>query len=186
MLAILLTMTAATTLTSCEWWEDDAIAHTLEGTWKGNMYVTSYYDNRYYTATATEITFLRDPYRYSSGDGYWVDYYSGAPWDYVANHIRWTVDNRRIKVYFVEENTEVFIYDYHLNDDRFSGWIEDGDNDVEFNLYHTSSPNWSSYSYWGYDDWYGYDYWARTTPDADNDSTTVPEKPKRIIGTAKE
>jgi len=186
MLAILLTMTAATTLTSCEWWEDDAIAHTLEGTWKGNMYVTSYYDNRYYTATATEITFLRDPYRYSSGDGYWVDYYSGAPWDYVANHIRWTVDNRRIKVYFVEENTEVFIYDYHLNDDRFSGWIEDGDNDVEFNLYHTSSPNWSSYSYWGYDDWYGNDYWARTTPDADNDSTTVPEKPKRIIGASKE
>ena len=188
MLAILLTMTAAATLTSCEWMEDGAIARTLEGTWKGNMYVSSYYNGRTYTATATEITFLRDPSRYSSGDGYWVDYYSNAPWDYVANHIRWTVDNRNIRVYFVEENTEVFIYDYSLNDDRFRGWLEDGDNDVEFNLYHVSSPNWSSYNRWGYDDWYDYyyddyGYWSRETRSATGDSIkTKPEKPVRIIG----
>lgn len=188
-LAILLTIAAAATFTSCDWMEDEAIARTLEGTWKGNMYVSSYYDGYTYTATATEITFLRDPSRYSTGDGYWIDYYSGAPWDYVANHIRWTVDNKRIRVYFVEENTEVYIYDYRLNDDYFRGWLEDGDNDVEFSLYHVTSPNWSSYNRWGYDDWYD-SYWSRQTRSADAASTTTnktekPAKPVRIIGNKK-
>ncbi|MBQ3752095.1 MAG: hypothetical protein II864_00950 [Prevotella sp.] len=70
LLAMLLTMMAGSTFSSCDWDDDDAIAYTLEGTWKGNMYVNTYYDGNTYYATATEITFLRDPYRYSSGDGY--------------------------------------------------------------------------------------------------------------------
>ena len=32
--ALLLTMMAGTTFTSCDWDDDDAIAYTLEGTWK--------------------------------------------------------------------------------------------------------------------------------------------------------
>ena len=98
----LLTMVAIAmlsfTFTSCD--EDEYIADTLWGTWKGNMYVTSYWNNRYYDASYSEITFDRDPSTYSSGRGYWVDYYSNAPWDYIANHIRWTVRNRNILVYF--------------------------------------------------------------------------------------
>lgn len=119
----MLTLMAGMAFTSCEWDDDDAIAYTLEGTWKGNMYVNTYYNGNTYYATATEITFLRDPYRYSSGDGYWVDYYSRAPWDYVANHIRWTVNYGRIRVYFVEEGTELEIYDYRLNDNRFTATL---------------------------------------------------------------
>ena len=79
-------MTTLFTLTSCE---DERIANTLEGTWSGNMYISTRYDGRVYDATYTEVTFLKNPYAYSSGEGYWVDYYSDAPWDYVANHIEW-------------------------------------------------------------------------------------------------
>ena len=86
--------------TSCD---DEEIAKTLEGTWKGDMYVTSEWEGKYYEAIYTEITFLKDPYAFSSGTGYWVDYYSDAPWDYVANHIDWRVDLGDIHVKFIEE-----------------------------------------------------------------------------------
>ena len=78
----------AMSFTSCE--TDEEIAYTLEGTWKGNMYINSEWGGNTYTTTYSEITFLKDPYTYSEGTGYWVDYYSGAPWDYVANHIEWS------------------------------------------------------------------------------------------------
>ena len=67
----------AFTLTSCE---DEDIARTLEGTWEGNMYSSYYFDyyGEYYDATYSEICFLRDQYRYASGDGYWVDYYNDS------------------------------------------------------------------------------------------------------------
>ena len=172
---LMLAMMAGMAFTSCDWDDDDAIAYTLEGTWKGNMYVNTYYNGNTYYATATEITFLRDPYRYSSGDGYWVDYYSRAPWDYVANHIRWTVNYGRIRVYFIEEGTELEIYNYRLNDNRFTGYIAEYDNDVEFSLYHVSSPNWNNYR-WGYDSWYDGYYWSRET------RGLAAEKPVRRIG----
>ena len=78
------------TVTSCD--PDDDIAYTLEGTWKGYMGVYRDYDNRDYGSTYTELYFERDPYRYSSGRGYWVDYYKEHPWssrNYVASRISW-------------------------------------------------------------------------------------------------
>lgn len=168
--------TAAVGLTSCE---DAEIARTLEGTWKGNMYISSYYDGYTYDATYTEITFLKDPGTYSSGNGYWVDYYSNAPWDYVANHIEWTVDFGNIKIYFVEEDAYVQIRDYHLNNDRFYGILEDNGKRVDFELVHTSSPNSGRYNYWGYDDWGGY-YYSRTRGEGTSDSTAV-KKPIRFV-----
>ena len=170
----------AFTFTACE---DEYIADTLEGTWSGNMYVSSYYGGHDYYATRTEITFNLDPFRFTRGHGYWVDYYSGAPWDYVANHIDWRVENGCIYVYFCEDGTSVAICDYHLSDSRFSGYIADGDNDVRFSLSHISSPNWDSYSYWGYDSWYDGYYWAPATSGEGGDSTMVaPEKPVRQFG----
>lgn len=174
MMAVL--ATAAVAFTSCD---DEQIAYTLEGTWKGNMYISSYYGGRTYDATYTEITFLKDPYAYSSGSGYWVDYYSNAPWDYVANHIEWRVDYGTIRVYFLEEGTSMDIYDYRLSNDRFYGTINDGGNYVDFELYHTSSPNWSGYRNWGYDDWYD-GWYARTRTDNATDSVAA-EKPKRFV-----
>ena len=174
------------TLTSCE---DAEIASTLEGTWKGNMYISSRYGNVAYEATYTEITFEIDPFYFSKGSGYWVDYYDTGRYrdisrDYVANHIDWEVNNRTIYIHFREDDTSVVISDYHLNDSRFSGYIADGDNDVYFNLVHTSSPNWDNYNNWGYDPWCEDDYYyARQTRGAAVDSTAAkPAKPVRQFG----
>ena len=114
---------------------------------------------------------------YSSGSGYWVDYYSDAPWDYIANHIDWTVDYGTIKIRFVEEDTWIRISDYHLDDDRFYGVLDDNGRRVDFELYHTSSPNWNGYR-WGYDAWYG--YYAPARRSAASDSTAT-EKPVRFV-----
>ena len=169
----------ALAFTSCE---DEYIADTLEGTWTGNMYISSSWNNRYYDATSTEVTFLRDPFAFTSGSGYWVDYYSNAPWDYVANHIDWTVNNGVIRVYFREERTEIEIRNFRLNHNRFVGTIFDNGNFVDFELYNVSRPYsyWDDYR-WGYDSWYDdYYYWARTRS-TDGDSTKVIEKPKRVV-----
>lgn len=160
------------TLTSCE---DERIANTLEGTWSGNMYISSRYNGRVYDATYSEVTFLKDPYAYSSGAGYWVDYYSDAPWDYIANHIEWTVDFGTIKVYFVEEDTHVTIRDYHLDNLYFYGTINDSGRPVDFRLEHVSGRNWSSYR-WGYDSWYG-----AHTRSIDSSDSTKAEKPVRFV-----
>ena len=68
----------ALAFTSCE---DEMIADTLEGTWSGNMYISSTWDGRTYDVTRSEITFEIDPFRFTKGSGIWVDYYSRAPWD---------------------------------------------------------------------------------------------------------
>ena len=172
------------TFTACE---DEFIADSLEGTWSGDMYVSSYYNGHDYYATHTEVTFEIDPFRFTKGSGYWVDYYRSAPWDYVANHISWRVDNGNIYIRFLDDNSSVVISDYRLTDSRFSGYIADGDYDVHFNLRHISSPNWSNYSNWGYDEWYYDGYYSRQTRSADNDSTVVmpAEKPIRQFGKMK-
>lgn len=161
-------------LTSCE---DEQIAHTLEGTWRGNLYISTEWNGRYYESTATEITFSKDPYRYSSGTGYWVDYYSGAPWDYVANHIEWEVNNRNIHIYFVEDGNSLVIRDYSLNRNSFVGYINDHGTDVDFELYNVSRPNYSSYR-WGYDSW---DYYYGWTRGEGSDSAESASKPRRFV-----
>ena len=173
-MAMALLAITAIGLTSCE---DAEIAYTLEGTWKGNMYISTSYDGRSYNSTYTVITFEGDPYSIASGYGEWVDYYSDAPWDYIANHITWEVDNRVIYIHFREEGTSVRISDYRLNDDRFVGTLNDNGHYVDFELYHTSSPNWGS-SRWGYDSWY--DSYSRTRS-ADSSDSTATEKPIRFI-----
>lgn len=170
------------TFTSCE--EDGEIAYTLEGTWKGDMYIQSIYNGVTYNASYSEICFLRNPYKYSSGDGYWVDYYSRAPWDYVANHITWNVTNGIIYVHLVEDNCSYYIYDYSLNDDYFTGKFYDGGSYISFSMYHTSSPNWEDYG-WGYDYWYS-SYYSKgntVTSRSGTEGSTDAEKPVRSLRT---
>ncbi len=162
------------TFVSCD--EDSEIAYTLEGTWKGDMQVRCMYDNVVYDALYSEINFARDPYRYSSGRGYWIDYYNRGPWgrDYVANHIEWTVNNGVISVYFVEEGAYIDIHNYTLSDNYFTGVIYDGDQRVNFRLRHTSSPNWNDY-------YYGWDYYAKQGK-ADTRGSGQTDKPVRMFG----
>lgn len=170
-LFVLALMTVA--FSSCE---DEQIARTLEGTWQGDMFISSNYNGRVYDATSTEITFLKDPATYSSGSGYWVDYYSNAPWDYVANHIDWTVDRRTIYIRFIEEGTRMEIRDYRLSSNSFYGTIYENGHTVDFDLVYVSRPAsyYSSYR-WGYDAW---GYYARTRSNTDIQPA---EKPYRFV-----
>lgn len=147
------------TMTSCE--EDELIAMTLDGNWKGNMYVSYQINGRgdYYDASYSEVCFLRNPSKYASGDGYWIDYYNdyrryGWERNYIANHIKWEVFNGNIRIHFIEDNSYVTIYEYSLTDNHFSGYIEMHNGTRQrFSLVHTSSPNWNTY-HWGSDRFY--------------------------------
>ncbi len=139
-------------LTSCD--EDADIADTLYGTWKGYMDVGSQWDGQYYEATTSEITFNTDGRYTDHGDGYWIDRYSRAPWDYVANHIQWQVRNGTIRVYFEEEGSYVTIRDYSLDNDYFYGTLVSGDSYADFRLVKTASPSRWNYYWYGTDSWY--------------------------------
>lgn len=135
------------TLTSCD--EDADIASTLHGTWRGNMYV-EYQDH---DAVYSVISFEQEGLY--SGSGHWVDYYQGKYWggnDYIANNIRWRVENGNIRIQLLEEGREVIIYDYSLNDRKFSGIVEvrRTGSRAAFNLTRDSyNYNWRDFD-WGY------------------------------------
>lgn len=118
-------------LTSCD--EDSDIAYTLDGTWRGNMYVQ--YGN--VDATYSVIRFDQNDGIYS-GTGYWIDYFDRNYWhgnNYIANRITWTVRNRNIYITLLDEGSDVVIYDYALGDRKFSGYVEaDNGNRAYFDL----------------------------------------------------
>lgn len=150
-LTTLLTMTLialmSLTLTSCD--KDADIADTLNGTWKGDMYV----EKGNYDAVYSVIRFDKTDGWYS-GTGYWIDYYQGYYWgghNYIANRIDWTVRDGNIYITLRDERTHVVIYDYSLNDRRFSGYIDaQNQNHAYFELSRDSyGYDWDKY-YWGY------------------------------------
>lgn len=183
----LLTLAIVTLLslsfTSCD--EDANVAYYLDGTWTGNMYVQSSYDGQTYTSTYSEITFNAG---YDSGDGVWVDYYTNGHWgrqDYVANHIYWRVRDRNIYVHFVEENTDVVIYNYSLGDRYFTGQVDAGGSYANFRLTRTYSSNWDDYDwgYWGYNNTHSTDFQAESTRSKDTTptNTDVPKVIRRFV-----
>lgn len=182
LMAVALVAFVSLSLVSCDpiFNDDEDITYSLEGTWEGDMYISSMLDGVTYDATYSEISFMQDPYKYSSGTGYWIDYYDNAGWsyqyDYVANHIEWQVRNGVIQIYFVEDNYYMDISDYSIRGDHFYGTIIDGDNIVDFDLIHTSSPNWGDY-YYGSDPYYGY---AKPQFGADSAKQST-ERPKRFV-----
>nr|WP_296088049.1 hepatitis A virus cellular receptor 1 [uncultured Prevotella sp.] len=154
------------TFTSCD--EDADIAYTLDGTWSGYMNTSVSYNNRKYYSSTADITFNAG---YDSGDGYWLDTYSNAPWDYVANRITWQVRNGMIYIYFRDTREDAVIRNYHLDDRYFYGEIEFNSTNawIEFKFVKTSSPNWNRYYWYGTNSWLdswggSYDYgWSKTS-----------------------
>lgn len=174
---------------SCEWWTvDDEIVYNLEGTWRGDMYFASYYDGKYYYSNYTTLEFVeRD---YNRGEGYWLDEYSNAPWDYVANHFTWEVRGGVIYIRLLEDNYYVEIRDFDIDRRRFSGYVYYEGEERHFDLYHVASPNWNSYDYgWDYDYGYGPGYYysprRMKSDDADSLKAEAPvelkERPKRVL-----
>jgi len=177
--ALLLMAITAFTFTSCN--DDEEIADTLWGVWSGEMGIYYDFDGRSYQTSNTVIAFDRDPGYYSSGSGYWIDYFTNAPYDYYATHIQWSVYNGIINIYSEEDGESWRIYDYNLSYNTFSGCLDNGyDQPMWFSLYKTSAPNWDSY-YWG--DYYGYDSYGNYVKRPDTRSAdSAKAVPKRRIG----
>ncbi|CCY82821.1 putative uncharacterized protein [Prevotella sp. CAG:1185] len=169
-LATIMLAVMSLTFVSCD--DDSYIADSLWGVWEGDMYVTSQWNGQTYYSSYSVLAFDKDPYEYASGSGYWIDYYSNAPWDYFASHIRWQVNNRNIEIYSIEDDTYFTIYDYSLSRSWFSGTIigEYGD-PMQFSLRKTSSPNWGDYD-WGWD--YSYPGYAPSTRADGNNNADKP------------
>ncbi len=174
LLAFTLTALMSLTLTSCE---DEYIASGLEGTWEGYTHMQAGYNGRYYNSTYSYVDFTTDPFRFTSGYGHWVDYFSGAPWDYLASNIEWRVRDGVIEIHFVEDNYTVYIDRYRLTNNHFTGRAYDGYNyDFSFDLVHTSSPRWDSYDY----DWDG-GYYYYYAPAKGGSKAPVKQRPQRML-----
>lgn len=150
LLAFMMMFSVSFTFVSCD--DDDDIADTLWGTWEGDLYATGIYDGYTYRAAYSTLSFDKSFYDYASGSGYWIDYYSNAPWDYYASHITWSVNNGVITIYSIEDDTYYDIYSYSLSGNYFSGTLEDEfGTRMDFRLTKTSSPYWDDYDWgWGH------------------------------------
>ena len=176
-IAMMMIALTSLTFTSCN--DDEDIANTLWGVWKGEMYVTTYWGDYYYDASYSEIAFDKDPYQYASGTGYWIDYYSNAPWDYHANHIRWTISNGVIRIRYVEDGGYVDIYDYRLDYNYFTGSIQnDYGEELNFRLRKVESPD-----YWDWDDYeWGWSGWrSNYMPTRATGDKTAGDSPTRVF-----
>lgn len=174
LLMVLLAALMSFSFTSCE--EDEAIARTLAGAWEGDTAYGRMYDGYYYDSYRTQVYFDKDPYRYSSGRGVWVDYFKSHPWssryDYIANHITWDVTWQVITIHFIEDDYTIEIWDYSLTDNYFTGEIRQDGEKMRFRLYHIDSPYWDSGWHWGWDDGY---YWGNEAQfDAEEVKKPVP------------
>lgn len=155
-----MTLLAAFLMTGCS--KDQNIGSMLEGTWQGQMgvYVEDAEGNTY-TSTTTQMSFGSDPFRFTRGDGYWIDYYNyqfGWGGSYIASHIRWRVQDGVIKIHFTEDNYDIEITDYRINNGHFVGEIHTAEDyvdevgnletvykDISFSMYKLSEePDWSN------------------------------------------
>lgn len=93
-ITIIMMVLTATLTTGCTD-ENEDVAYNLWGTWEGNMYMQSQYNGRVYQSSYSVLAFDKNPYQYASGTGYWIDYYSNAPWDYYSSRIQWRVTGTR-------------------------------------------------------------------------------------------
>lgn len=132
--------------TSCD--KDSEVAYTLDGTWKGYMYI--YYGS--YQSTYSIIEFDQNDGLYS-GTGYWTDFYEDYSWSgknyRPTSRFNWTVRNGNIYISFLDGSSDVTIYNYSINDNYFRGTIEAANgNKADFSLTkYGSSYNWRDYYY---------------------------------------
>jgi hypothetical protein len=143
----MLMLIAIIALTSCDQdMLDRSEARTLDGTWSG--YIDTYYADRWGlndNSFRTTIYFEREnPY---GGWGYEVDYnYYSRYNDYYYCEFRWKVVNGSIYISYADSSNDVIIYDYHLTDNYFDGYMDDGTHkEIHFRLDYDSSFDWN---YW--------------------------------------
>ena len=179
LLMVLMLSMATTTFTSCET-EDQYVANILiEGDWQGYL-GTYYYDRWGLTGNTYETTirFCGNGNWATSGRGYEVDYDTRSPFnDYAYCEFSWSIVNGVITLIYDDSMwNPVYITNYTLYNDYFSGTINDGTRrDIRFRLKNVNFGYWSTYSsyYDGYYDGYYDDYYYSRTRSAEADSTVA-------------
>ena len=140
------------TLTSCE---DVYISGELTGSdskiWEGR--ISTYYEDRWGLTGDdyhTVIQFDSDDFRLTRGRGREVDYDVRNPYgSYWYSEFEWRVDKGIIELRYADTGfAPVYIYEYTLTDNYFSGYMDDGTKkDIMFKLFAINYFNWDSYFY---------------------------------------
>lgn len=179
--------------TACEPDPDTEESMVLSGQWRGDwgMYYVYQYPRsgreETYKSYDTDIVFYPD-YDYAThGYGYQVDWYAEGPYERLSFRFTWSIVNGVVNVQYPGyPEYDTFIRDYHLDNDRFTGYL--GDSAWMFSLgkiadYYDWSYYYSygDYHYWNNSAW-SYDYYAKTRGTAESDSTAVDDASEgRII-----
>ena len=117
----------------------------LEGTWTGQI-ATYIYDRYGLSGDSYRTTMYFERENSYGGWGYEVDYdlYNRSS-DYYYCEFTWEVYGGKIRIRYADSWNDVYIYDYSLNETKFSGYMDDGTSrDIHFEL--TSDNNFD----WGY------------------------------------
>ena len=153
-------------LTSCVFNDDDDyVANSLQGIWRGQIQ-SEYYYGRYghdVQYTDTQLEFYSDPYSYARGLGREIDF----SYSYYGEEVRfsYTVNNHVIYMDY-SDGSQVAICNWNLSGNTFTGdfyavyrdymtgYYEVGDYLASFRLYRVSD-GWDSsfYGYGWYNDW---------------------------------
>ena len=131
-----------------EGFEDIGEADALYGTWEG--YLGTFYYDRWGVGGDDYITTIRfdKPLRGSaSGRGYEVDRYMDDPRNYYYCEFSWMISRGEIVIIYDDAIYEpVYIYDYRLTRNRFSGYMDDGTNkEIKFDFRYVSHFDWGIY-----------------------------------------
>ena len=150
------------TLTSCE---DEAqeVAYTLEGSWTG--YIDTYIYDRWglrgdeYRVNFTFRRYSGNMNNYNgstSGYGIETGYNINNPYrDVYRSTFTWYVEDNYYAyhkptiIITYDDNifNRVYIYDYRISGNRFSGYIDDGTNrEIRFDLYYDNDSRWRTRS----------------------------------------
>jgi hypothetical protein len=172
----------AFTFTSCE---DEEIAQNLAGNegriWQGT--ISKYYQDRWGFSGdhyRTVIEFVGDPWHWTKGTGYEVDYDMNDPYgSYWYSRFDWRVDRGVITLRYADTDYEpVYISDYYLSGNRFEGFMDDGTNsEIKFSLYMIEDFDWDYYNRYSYYDGF-YPAPRRMAASKNNTPTDV----KAIVG----
>ena len=181
LLMVLMLSMATISFTSCETDDQYEANLLIVGDWQG--YLGTYYYDRWGLSGntyETVIHFCGNGSGATSGRGYEVDYDTRSPfYDYAYCEFSWSIVNGVITLIYDDSMwNPVYITNYTLHSDYFSGYMNDGTRrDIRFKLTNVNFSYWGTYSSYNngyYDDEYYYDdYYYSRTRSAGSDSTLV-------------
>lgn len=146
---MLMSLTAVTTLSSCEVDDQYEADLLISGDWQG--YLGEFYRDRWGLSGNTYETVMHFEGRgagSTSGLGYEVDYDTRSPYrDYAYCEFQWSIVAGKITLLYDDSAwTPVYIYDYRLNSRYFRGYMDDGSRrSIQFDFENVVFNDWARY-----------------------------------------